>query len=139
MPRVDGDVGEVGIEAEDRAVAEVVFDDDVFSVVAVAGGLVGVGDDAGGDGADFIEGASAGIAFDRGDIDAFVEAGAENAFGGAAEGADEAVFSAGPGFADLTLEVPVDIHVELLRFLSKEGVVVGGELESEGLGLKRDK
>jgi len=125
----DGGGGEVGVEAVDRAAVPVVFDDNVFAVVAIAGVGVDVGDGAGGHGIDGVEWVAGSVAFDRFDIDTFVELGADDAVLGASEGADKAVFSTCPRPGSDALEHAGHIHVECIAVVTVEMVVDGGECE----------
>lgn len=129
-----GDFREVGVEGVDGGVFPAVFDDEVFAVVAAAGDGAGVDDGAVGNAGDEVEGISGAVAFDGGDVDAFVEFGEEDlaveadGCAGVAEGA------AFPGFGGFALEGAIDVHVEAVGFSGEEVVVFGGEAQAEGVG-----
>ncbi len=131
---LDRDLGEVGVEAEEGAVAPVVLHHHVFPVVAGPGAVLCVSDVSGRDGPDLVEGTSGRVTFDGPDVDPFVKTGGDDPFRGAFHVAHEPVLSSLPWFRGFSLEGPVDVHVVILGSVGEDGPVVGGKVKLERLG-----
>lgn len=117
--------GEVGVEAEYGAAVPHVFNDDVFSVVAVSCEGVDIGDCAWRYRVNEVERVAMAITLDGFDVDPFVKFGADDSVGGASEGADKSVFACCPWSGCFAFKNTVAIHVKLIPFgITSVNVVV---------------
>ena len=120
------------VKAVDRTAVPDLFNDDVFSVVAVSCVGVDISDGSSGNSMNYILRIAGAITFDRFDIDTFVKFCPDNTIGGAAECPDKTIFPCGPWSGCLTFENPMAIHVELVTifFTTVDVVIDGREAES---------
>lgn len=130
---IDSDVGKMGVEAEKGAVSPVVFDDEILTVVALAGAPRGIGHHTGPNSSHFVERFSSRTTSDGFDVDSFVESCSDNAFRSADHVADKTVLTSLPWPTGNALEGAVGVHVEFFGIGSENFLVVGGELELERL------
>ena len=127
---LDGDFGEVRVEAVDFSVAEVVFHHNIDPVVAHASVGTGMNNNAVGNGSDFIESGVTGVTFDRLDVESFVELGRHDAvILGFSQSTNEAVLPGGPRSGCDSLEGAGHPHVKVFGFPVEDGGVVSWETE----------
>lgn len=117
--------GKVGIEAKEWALAPVVFDDDVFPVIATPGTFLNVNNASKCDRSNVVEGAPCRIPLYGADIDSLVKPGRDYSLLCSSEGSDKAVTSALPGLACFALKGAINIHIELFRVALQKCPVVG--------------